>query len=180
MQFYNKLKYNWIVWFDKPESKIDDNNWDQFLIKIDSFHQIEKFWSLFNNILLPSSIKIGTSLHFFKSGIEPKWEDVSNLKGGKWVLALSKQYISSINILWEKTLILLISGKFDEIKTESVNGVVLNIRKDIIKISIWTKDCFDIHIQLSIGKLWKKTIKDKLFSKKLTLEYFPHSTYLHT
>jgi translation initiation factor 4E len=174
----NKLKYKWTFWFDRPDLKISDDNWDQFLIKIDSFQTIEKFWSLFNNILLPSYIQPGVNFHLFKSDIEPKWEDIHNLSGGKWMLTVSKQFDLFTNTLWEKTIIAIIGGTFDDISMEHTNGVVLSVRKGIIKIAIWTKNSLNKNVQMKIGIIWKKLIKKNLYGNNLILEYFPHTNIL--
>jgi len=170
----NQLKYSWTFWFDKPDLKISEENWDQFLIKIECCDTVEKFWSVFNNILLPSEFEPGVNLHFFKSKIEPKWEDVYNIKGGKWIITIPKQVDLFINKLWENTLVTLISGNYDDLTMENVNGIVLSVRKNIIKLSIWTKNYYNKSIQLRIGKFWKKTIKDNFFINNMTLDYFPH------
>ena len=104
----NELNYSWTFWVDKPDLTISDENWEQFLIKIERFDSVEKFWSIFNNFLLPSEFQVGMNIHLFKSNIEPKWEDVNNLKGGKWMITIPKQTDSSINKLWEKTVVTLI------------------------------------------------------------------------
>ena len=173
----NVLKYKWTFWFDKPDLKISDENWDQFLIKIDSFQTIEKFWSIFNNILLPSEFQHGVNLHLFKSQIEPKWEDVNNSKGGKWMLIVPKQIDIFINKLWEKTLVTLVGGIYDDIYMENINGVVLSVRKTAIKIAIWTRDSFDTTLQFKIGRLWRSILKQNSFINNVTLEYFPHINF---
>nr|UXY87455.1 eukaryotic translation initiation factor 4E [Cryptomonas sp.] len=176
---YNQLKYKWVFWFDKPELKTSNENWDQFLIKITSFKEIEEFWSLFNRILLPSQLQSGVNFHFFKSGIEPKWEDPCNADGGKWMLTIPKQHNLLINSIWEKTIAIIIGGQIDEIGTDSINGVVLSVRKKIIKIAIWTRHSVNKKTQLEIGKYWKKIIREDCSRKNLTIEYFPHVNFIN-
>lgn len=174
----NKLKYKWTFWFDKPDLKISNENWDQFLIKIGSFETIETFWSIFNNILLPSEYQHGINLHLFKCQIEPKWEDVNNFNGGKWMITIPRQIDTFVNKMWEKTLITLIGGIYDDMAMENINGVVLSVRKSIIKIAIWTKNSFDTNIQLEIGKIWKSILKQSLFINNIILEYYQHTNFL--
>ena len=175
----NELNYSWTFWVDKPDLTISDENWEQFLIKIERFDSVEKFWSIFNNFLLPSEFQVGMNIHLFKSNIEPKWEDVNNLKGGKWMITIPKQTDSSINKLWEKTVVTLICGTKSESIVENINGVVLSVRKNLIKISLWTKGYFNKSIQLKIGKFWKKIIKDIYLLQNMILEYFPHISLLN-
>jgi translation initiation factor 4E len=173
---FENLFSKWVLWYDKTDSNICDDNWDQFLVKIYSIDSIENFWRLFNNIFSLADTPIGSNYHFFKEGIEPKWEDKKNLGGGKWVLTYPKTNFE-IDKIWEKTLLTLISEKFSSIGKDYVNGFVANIRKNEVRFSIWTKNSNDGDTQLQIGKFWKKIIEAELGRKVLLFEYFPHSTY---
>mmetsp|Transcript_35092 Transcript_35092/g.68791 ORF Transcript_35092/g.68791 Transcript_35092/m.68791 type:complete len:119 (+) Transcript_35092:51-407(+) len=93
---------NWILWYDKTDLSICNDNWDQFLIKIHSISSVDNFWRLINNIFPLVEAPIGSNYHFFKEGIEPKWEDTENLGGGKWVLVFPKTKTSEIEKIWEK------------------------------------------------------------------------------
>ena len=52
----------------------------QTLARIDS---VQSFWSIQNHLLLPSQMEQNSTLHFFKEGIKPVWEDENNRGGGK-------------------------------------------------------------------------------------------------
>nr|UXY86988.1 eukaryotic translation initiation factor 4E [Cryptomonas paramecium] len=175
----NLLNQKWTFWFDALEKNALQHNWDQFLFRIDSFEDVENFLKLFSSISRPSSILFDVNIQMFKFGIEPKWEDMHNLNGGKWVLTISdKQFISIVDVLWEKTIIGIITQSSDIKNIENINGIVLNVKKNSFRISIWTKNFLDEISQMEIGKSWKKLIKKIYTPNKLRLEYFPHTNQL--
>ena len=61
-----------------------DEEWAASVTKIGSFHSIQLFWRYWNNLPL-SRLPSGSNVRFFKSGIEPTWDDPNNMNGGKWV-----------------------------------------------------------------------------------------------
>mmetsp|Transcript_25741 Transcript_25741/g.65471 ORF Transcript_25741/g.65471 Transcript_25741/m.65471 type:complete len:177 (-) Transcript_25741:474-1004(-) len=168
---------NWVLWYDKTDLNICNDNWDQFLIRIHSINSVDNFWRLFNNIIPLIETPIGSNFHFFREGIEPKWEDTENIGGGKWVLTYPKKNLE-IEKIWEKTILTLISEKFPMVGKQYINGLVANIRKNEVRFSIWTKNSTDTDVQLRIGRFWKKIIEEELGKKTLLFEYFSHSTYL--
>lgn len=60
--------------------------------------------SLYNNILEPSKIVIGSNYHLFKAGIRPMWEDAGNVKGGKWIYTSPKQKRGKLDECWMHTV----------------------------------------------------------------------------
>lgn len=60
---------------------------------------------LYNNVMPASQLEHGSNYHLFKVGIEPKWEDPANGRGGQWVLTLSnKQRKEKLDKLWLYTV----------------------------------------------------------------------------
>ena len=75
------------------------------------FVQIEDFWRLHNNLKTPCHMDLNSNFHFFKSGINPLWEDVENKNGGKWVFtvrndleALSKSWLEVVSSILESSV----------------------------------------------------------------------------
>jgi len=68
------------------------------------FDTVEDFWSVWNVLIAPSKLALGSNYHMFRTGIEPKWEDPTNARGGKWVATFPKQRpnpnIRTIDELW--------------------------------------------------------------------------------
>jgi translation initiation factor 4E len=171
----NNLSSKWTLWYDKTDLNICDKNWDQYLIKIFSFHTIEDFWKLFNNICPISKIPSGSNYHFFKGDIEPKWEDSRNRLGGKWVLKIFKKNFLIIEKIWEKTLSILILENYSSLDWEEINGIVASVRKNEIRLAIWTNNALIKKKQISIGKFWKNLIQEEIDSGHFSLEYFSHN-----
>ena len=75
------LHNKWTLWFDNPNGSRKQTTWGQTLRSVYTFDSIEDFWCLYNKILSPSKLIMGTDFHLFKEGIEPKWEDKIVLMG---------------------------------------------------------------------------------------------------
>ena len=75
------LEHTWTLWYDNPKGQGQGQaTWGQTLRSVYTFNTIEDFWCLYNNVLAPSRLAMGTEIHLFKEGIEPKWEDVKCAK----------------------------------------------------------------------------------------------------
>mmetsp|Transcript_46971 Transcript_46971/g.96043 ORF Transcript_46971/g.96043 Transcript_46971/m.96043 type:complete len:189 (+) Transcript_46971:3879-4445(+) len=170
----NLLKNTWTFWYDKPDPKMSTENWDQFLIRVGTFQTVESLWGLLNNIVSLTNLPSGANLHLFKKGIEPKWEDFQNKKGGKWVLEIHKSENLKFNKIWRKTILFVLGTELSDLETNSVNGVVLSAKKEQYRIAIWTKDSSNRSIQISIGEKWTKIVQEENFFSPILLEYISH------
>lgn len=169
-----KLAQEWTIWYDKPNIDVKTENWDQFLIEIASFSTINNFWGIFNNLTAFSELIPGGSYHIFKKGILPKWEDIKNIDGGKWVLSIRLLDKLGINELWEKILCFLIGGGFGKKNTYKISGIVGSNKNGQVKFSIWIQDSKNDHYQLLIGEKWKNFLINEKMTKSFTLDYYPH------
>lgn len=98
--------------------------------------------------------------HLFKEGIRPEWEDEANAKGGKWQYSFRKgEATPIINDLWLRGLLAVI-GETIEDDEDEVNGIVINIRKQVYRIGIWTKDCDESKLK-TVGERLKKILQLK-------------------
>lgn len=61
---------------------------------------IDQYFSLFNNIVPASQLPLGSNYHLFKTGIEPKWEDVANANGGKWTVQFPAKQRANLDQMW--------------------------------------------------------------------------------
>jgi len=168
----------WILWYDKKNNNIDSDNWDKFLVRICSFTNLDNFCSVLTNILPLSQLSTGASYHFFKQGIEPRWEDKFNIQGGKWNLIIQKQNLGMADKIWLLTLISVIGGSFGPVLESSIMGIVGTIKKGQIRIAIWTEGYNEKDLQLSIGEIWKNKIQESFILEKFVIEFFPHRTHL--
>lgn len=56
--------------------------------------------SLYNNILTPTKLSIGSNYHLFKEGVRPMWEDPINAKGGKWIFTNARSRKARLDECW--------------------------------------------------------------------------------
>lgn len=172
----NRFKNSWVLWYDKKTHSIDSENWDKFLVRVCKFEAIDNFSELLGKIIPLSQLPVGASYHFFKEGIEPRWEDKNNIDGGKWMLVFQKHNLIKVDKIWILTLANILSGPSYLDPKQSITGVVGTIKKGQIKISIWTKNSYDENLQLEIGKGWKKLLQNSFLLDKFVIEFFPHKT----
>ncbi|ODV67363.1 translation initiation factor eIF4e [Hyphopichia burtonii NRRL Y-1933] len=129
---------------------------------INSIGSLEQLWLSLSTIKQSHNLPIGTELLFFKSGINPVWEDPINSKGGRWVFRFSRRShhqdnLDSIakvryrtNLIWERLLIKTITGsiipkqnysqEIQDLLLNDISGLVLSVRKDEDIISIWNSN----------------------------------------
>jgi len=102
-----------------------------------------KLWDFFCGLLgkiIPlSQLPNGASYHFFKQGIEPRWEDKNNFEGGKWILVLQKQNLNKADKIWFLTLSSVLGGSFKNNLKRAITGIVGTIKKNQLRVAIWTK-----------------------------------------
>jgi len=169
------LQNSWTLWYDNPGHKTNSKNWSQNLKQVLSFSTVEDFWSLWNNIRPSSQLISGSNYHFFKTGVEPKWEDPVNSKGGKWILQVSqKQRQKLLDQLWLFTVLAMIGEDFPE--SDKVCGAVVSVRKQQDKISLWTGDASDEVVTKRIGQKYK----DLLGLPNISLGYQEHQEALRS
>jgi len=148
------LEHTWTLWFDNPNGRQKQTTWGQTLRSVYTFNTVEDFWCLYNNILSPSKLIMGTDFHLFKEGIEPKWEDEKCAKGGKWTYYFPKSRDSNdLDENWLNLLLELIGEQFDE--SSEVCGAVVSVRQKQHRISLWTKTASSEPEQLTIGRQFK-------------------------
>jgi len=128
----SKLDDNFTFWFHNP----NDTNW-----ALDSYHEIlnfstvEEFWVLHN--LIKKQLVENGMFFLMKDGIQPIWEDESNINGGCISFKIDKK---SAYQEWEDILIHLISGNFNS----NVNGVSISPKKNFNILKLWLSDEINI------------------------------------
>eukprot|EP01122_Echinamoeba_exundans_P010770 TRINITY_DN4099_c0_g1_i1.p1 TRINITY_DN4099_c0_g1~~TRINITY_DN4099_c0_g1_i1.p1 ORF type:complete len:247 (+),score=73.73 TRINITY_DN4099_c0_g1_i1:312-1052(+) len=152
------LQNSWTWWYDYPGKKTNQSTWANHLKKIYTFSSVEDFWSLFNNLKPASEIQTGSNYHVFKEGVEPKWEDEQNAKGGKWLITLPpKARVKQLDQMWLWALLACIGENFDD-DSDQICGCVVSIRKPGDRIAIWTRDANNEAAQIRIGEKLKAAI----------------------
>ncbi|ONK58411.1 uncharacterized protein A4U43_C09F12170 [Asparagus officinalis] len=147
------LENSWTFWFDNPSAKSKQAAWGSSIRPVYTFHTVEDFWSLYNNIHHPSKLVVGADFYCFKHKIEPKWEDPVCANGGKWTINCGR---GKSDTLWLYTLLAMIGEQFDY--GDEICGAVVNVRGKQERIAIWTKNAANEAAQVSIGKQWKELL----------------------
>lgn len=112
---------------------------EDFRSKIKKEAEIEtdnEFLYVIRRLQKLANIKAITDICLFKKGIEPMWEDQSNINGGKWIIKIRKNKLEQM--LFEK---LFLAMGLIEFKTMEVNGIVISVRANQVILSLWTKTC---------------------------------------
>ena len=72
-------------------------------------------YSLWNNIQLASSLATGWDYMLFKEGIHPRWEDDSNVNGGRWLVTLNRnsRQTGDLDAYWLELVRFLLHSTLD-------------------------------------------------------------------
>ncbi|KAG5285654.1 hypothetical protein AALO_G00005890 [Alosa alosa] len=163
------LQNSWGLWFFKNDKR---RTWQENLRLITTFHTVEDFWALYNNIQLPSKLSSGCDYSVFRHGIKPMWEDRSNKAGGRWLVAVAKQQRhTDLDRFWLETLLCLIGEGFGE-HSADVCGVVINVRAKGDKIAVWTANAERAAAVREIGRTFKNQLG---LSDTLAIGYQAHA-----
>lgn len=100
------LVHSWEFWHDrsnreKPADQItatspastksEDTTYEERLVKLLDITDVQHFWELYNNFPVEKMLRLRDSVHLFKKGVKPLWEDPRNLKGGAWTFRVPKE-----------------------------------------------------------------------------------------
>lgn len=165
------LQNGWSIWYDNPGKRTNQASWGDFLKKVTTFSTVEDFWRVFNNLKPASSLAQGSNYHIFKEYIEPKWEDPSNAKGGKWTVVVpQKQRASMLDQMWLWTILACIGETMKS--PDDVCGLVVSVRKAGDRVQIWTKDASNETACRDIGSSLKETLE---LPNHVTIGYQSHA-----
>jgi len=151
------LKTPWTLWYDDSlgGGKRPQGTWGEQIKEVLTVSTVEDFWRLYNNVAPPSQLPPGCSYNLFRRGVEPKWEDPANAKGGKWTILLQKKP-GLIDKYWLWLILGCIGETIDE--EDQICGAVVNIRKQD-KLCLWTRDAENSKATLKIGSNIKKILE---------------------
>jgi len=152
------LRNTWVLWYDAQLSNGKrPSQWGENMKEVYSFSTVEDFWRMYNNLALASQIQLGCSFSLFKKGVEPKWEDPKNQKGGKWTIMIPKS--KPLDTMWLWMMLACIGEVLDEEGEEQICGCIVNIRKGQDKLNLWTRDADAETSLVRIGQKLKKNLE---------------------
>lgn len=165
------LQYVWAVYYEKPvtsstASSITTNTsaaatyTDRLTILAPTVPDIGEFYKIFNNTPWPS-IPSRHSVHIFRAGVRPLWEDPENLHGGCFTLKVRRQpqqqqqqhrgnndYDDAVDNrakrVWEEICLMGCGGELQAALAEErcrdhVLGMTFSPRLYWVHVSVWLK-----------------------------------------
>lgn len=103
------LKYAWAFYHDRHS---DSTNYEgRLTLLLDNIITLKPFWEAFNRFPL-NALKMKDSVHFFKRGVRPVWEDPRNLNGGSWTFRIPKDKSEQF---WMEALLLAVGEQFADV-----------------------------------------------------------------
>lgn len=169
LEIKHPLHNSWSLWFSENDRQ---KGWQENLKKVASFSTVEDFWSLYNHIKSASELKAGWDYSLFKEGIQPMWEDDANKAGGRWLVTLEKKQRDDVDECWLEIMLCMIGESFQE-NGDLVNGAVVNVRRGVSRIGLWTGN-FDpakSHVITQIGRKLKERLN---LGSRHTIQYQLH------
>lgn len=149
------IKINdWTFWYDYIKNKSGgQEEYEQNIHEICNVNTIPKLMYVLDNLEEPAEWPISSNLHFFRRGIQPAWEDINNIEGGKWLLELDNTIDYDLSLLWKKTVAFCASEIMED---DSICGCVFSPRKYVNRLALWTNVTSDYVI--TIGNMWKREL----------------------
>ncbi|KAJ9273227.1 hypothetical protein DTO212C5_812 [Paecilomyces variotii] len=130
------FQYHWTIWYDKHT---DSSNYDNRLyVLYEDVADIATFYRVYNNYPW-DKIRLRDTVHIFRKGVKPVWEDPENLKGGCWTFRVPK---AKAQEFFHEIAILCMANEFQaalEKEHDHVLGVSTSIRFNSHLISVWNK-----------------------------------------
>lgn len=103
------FKYAWGFYHDKHS--ISDNYEGRLTLLQGDIFTVKPFWEVLNSFPL-DALKHKDSVHFFKRGVKPVWEDRRNVKGGAWTFRIPKAQSESF---WKEVLMMAVGEQFADV-----------------------------------------------------------------
>ena len=103
------FKYAWGFYHDKHSDS--DNYEGRLTLMKDNIVTVKPFWEVLNSFPL-DRLQLKDSVHFFKRGVKPVWEDPRNVKGGAWTFRIPKAQAEDF---WKEILMMAVGEQFADI-----------------------------------------------------------------
>ena len=133
---------------------------------IGDFGCVVRMWNFLNNLPTPCTMDIDSTLYIFEKGTAPLWEDPNNVNGGRWMFTIQVN-MEKIDDLWQHLVLMFSGGSLDS--EGEITGILVSVRRNYIRISIWTKNRDNTTYLMALGTRIKAMIPDDI-----RLEYQDH------
>lgn len=103
------FQYAWTFYHDKYT---ESQNYEGRLTLLkEDIITAKPFWEVLNSFPF-DALKLKDSVHFFKRGVKPVWEDPRNVKGGSWTFRVPKAQSEDF---WKEVLMLAVGEEFVDV-----------------------------------------------------------------
>ena len=103
------FQYVWAVWHDKAASCASASYDERLTLLAEAVPDIGSFYRIYNNFPW-ENVKIKDSVHVFRSGVKPLWEDKENLEGGSLTVKVKREEGKAIKA-WEELCLMACGGE---------------------------------------------------------------------
>lgn len=103
------FKYAWCLYHDKHSASADYEG--RLTLLLENIVTIKPFWESFNQLPL-TALRMKDSVHFFKRGVKPVWEDPRNISGGSWTFRVPKAQSEEF---WKEALLIAVGEQFADV-----------------------------------------------------------------
>ncbi|CAD6567359.1 MAG: hypothetical protein ASARMPREDX12_000225 [Alectoria sarmentosa] len=130
------FQYAWTFYHDKYT---ESQNYEGRLTLLkEDIITAKPFWEVLNSFPF-DALKLKDSVHFFKRGVKPVWEDPRNVKGGSWTFRVPKAQSEEF---WKEVLMLAVGEEFVDViqPRDDLCGLSMSVRFNSNLITIWNRD----------------------------------------
>jgi len=92
-------------------SNTNSDTYEERLVKLLDITDVQHFWEMFNNFDVRTMMKLRDSVHLFKRGVKPLWEDPRNVRGGALTFRVPKEHAPEF---WKHVCLLAIGERLQE------------------------------------------------------------------
>ncbi|PLB36493.1 eukaryotic translation initiation factor 4E [Aspergillus candidus] len=134
------FQYHWAVWYDKhAENMATPSTYrNQLYLLHEDVSDIATFYRVYNNYPW-HKIRMRDSVHIFRKGVRPIWEDPENAQGGCWMFRVPK---GKAQAFFHEMAVLCLANEFQAVvekEHDHVLGISMTVRFNSHLISIWHK-----------------------------------------
>jgi hypothetical protein len=154
------LQYHWSVWYEKQDPASNANFTDKLRLLYEDVSDIGNFFRVYNNYPW-DKMRLRDTVHIFRKGTKPVWEDRENIHGGSWTFRVPK---AKSEAFFLEIALLCVSNELQaavEAEHDHILGVSTSTRINRNLISIWHK----LGSNENSIKILEKTILERLASE---------------
>ncbi|KAL8661312.1 MAG: hypothetical protein Q9202_005677 [Teloschistes flavicans] len=147
----------------------------RFTTLLDNISTVKPFMEMLNHFPL-ANLKLRDSIHFFKHGVRPVWEDARNQRGGCWTFRVNKALSADF---WKEVLFLAVGEQIGEVVLpgDDICGCSLSRRFNSDLIQIWNRRADLAPSVDAIRDVVLAQLSDELKPKEGSYYYKRHSEH---